>query len=171
MTFLCVKYLLETKRLLSLLPGCVLVGGSSIVCPCTIACVGSALGDINRFSELWAATSSEDWFLCFVSFISAILPGSSCQPLAHGAIGSRPLLSLYFWLIWALSGCIFQRSTVFAVHMAPSSFSHCVIPEWRRYQWSCWSVAACLSWKTNTEGFLSCFLNMSLSCLDIHQFT
>lgn len=108
LTFVRMKYISETKRLLSLLPGCVLVGGSSIVCPCTITRVGSALGDIIRFSELWAAASSEDWFLCFVSFISAIVPGSSCPPLAHGTIGSRPLLSLRLWLIRALGGCIFS---------------------------------------------------------------
>lgn len=46
----------ETKRLLSLLLRCVLVGGSPIVCPCTIARVGSALSDFIRFSKLRAAT-------------------------------------------------------------------------------------------------------------------
>lgn len=56
LTFPCMKCLWETKRLLALLPGCVLVGGSPIMCPCTIARVGSALGDIIRLSELWAAT-------------------------------------------------------------------------------------------------------------------
>lgn len=42
----------ETKRLRSLLPGCVLVGGSPFVRPCTIARVGTELDDIIRFSEL-----------------------------------------------------------------------------------------------------------------------
>lgn len=42
----------KTKSLLSLLPGYVPVGGSPIVCPCTIARVGSALTDFIRFSEL-----------------------------------------------------------------------------------------------------------------------
>lgn len=122
-TFSCVKYCLGTKPLFPWLR-CVLVGGSSIVCPVHSHCVGYALGDISHFSEHWAAVESEDWSpSTFLPHNIGCLATLGMSYRSHPNVAYSSSFQKTDWFE-PLTGYIYSASTIFAVHTPYSAFTH-----------------------------------------------